>query len=243
VTLAFDVTINSQTVTATDGTVTTTPADIRYTQYFTVNGLGALTNSAYFSYPDEAQNFIYTTSVAAGATPLDAGLQAVWGFQTAPADNYLGAYERVFDGGDALDDLSALSIDMSVDNETATDQTTTYTGGDLTTSLFYETGGYGSDPIYAYPAPRTVAGMIGYMGQFTYAYSIEADNFSRSYDFGGDQTSDIVQGLEYDGTAVLDFAQSFVPEPASWALMIAGFGLAGATLRRRRRLGLRGVAT
>lgn len=27
-----------------------------------------------------------------------------------------------------------------------------------------------------------------------------------------------------------------VPEPASWALMIAGFGLAGATLRQRRRL-------
>lgn len=27
-----------------------------------------------------------------------------------------------------------------------------------------------------------------------------------------------------------------VPEPASWALMIAGFGLAGATLRRRRTL-------
>jgi hypothetical protein len=25
-----------------------------------------------------------------------------------------------------------------------------------------------------------------------------------------------------------------VPEPASWALMIGGFGLAGATLRRRR---------
>jgi len=24
-----------------------------------------------------------------------------------------------------------------------------------------------------------------------------------------------------------------VPEPAAWALMIAGFGLAGATLRRR----------
>ena len=25
-----------------------------------------------------------------------------------------------------------------------------------------------------------------------------------------------------------------VPEPATWALMIAGFGLAGTTLRRRR---------
>jgi hypothetical protein len=28
-----------------------------------------------------------------------------------------------------------------------------------------------------------------------------------------------------------------VPEPAAWALMIAGFGLAGATLRRRRAIG------
>ncbi|MBU1376377.1 MAG: PEPxxWA-CTERM sorting domain-containing protein [Alphaproteobacteria bacterium] len=26
-----------------------------------------------------------------------------------------------------------------------------------------------------------------------------------------------------------------VPEPAAWALMLAGFGLAGATLRQRRR--------
>jgi hypothetical protein len=28
--------------------------------------------------------------------------------------------------------------------------------------------------------------------------------------------------------------QAGVPEPASWALMIGGFGLAGASLRRRR---------
>ncbi|TAJ71552.1 MAG: PEP-CTERM sorting domain-containing protein [Phenylobacterium sp.] len=34
-----------------------------------------------------------------------------------------------------------------------------------------------------------------------------------------------------------------VPEPATWALMIAGFGLAGASLRRRRALIAEGIAT
>jgi hypothetical protein len=45
-----------------------------------------------------------------------------------------------------------------------------------------------------------------------------------------------------DNTSVADFAPdgsmfkaSAVPEPATWALMIAGFGLAGAGLRARRR--------
>ncbi|MDP3856114.1 PEPxxWA-CTERM sorting domain-containing protein [Phenylobacterium sp.] len=35
-------------------------------------------------------------------------------------------------------------------------------------------------------------------------------------------------------TASFDFEVSAVPEPATWALMISGFGLAGVALRRRR---------
>lgn len=38
--------------------------------------------------------------------------------------------------------------------------------------------------------------------------------------------------LTYDYTPVLNG----IPEPGSWALMLAGFGLTGATLRQRRRL-------
>ncbi|QMW24641.1 PEPxxWA-CTERM sorting domain-containing protein [Sandaracinobacteroides saxicola] len=47
--------------------------------------------------------------------------------------------------------------------------------------------------------------------------------------------------LSGSNTQIADFAPddstftaSAIPEPASWALMIAGFGLVGGTLRRRR---------
>ena len=40
----------------------------------------------------------------------------------------------------------------------------------------------------------------------------------------------------FAGTAELAATNGAVPEPASWALMIGGFGLAGATLRRRKAL-------
>jgi hypothetical protein len=41
----------------------------------------------------------------------------------------------------------------------------------------------------------------------------------------GSATADPISGL-----------RDFVPEPSAWCLMIAGFGLAGAALRRRRAL-------
>jgi hypothetical protein len=36
------------------------------------------------------------------------------------------------------------------------------------------------------------------------------------------------------GIGSITFSAGAVPEPASWAMMIAGFGLVGATMRRRR---------
>jgi hypothetical protein len=40
-------------------------------------------------------------------------------------------------------------------------------------------------------------------------------------------------GSPNDFTAVFDVGVNAVPEPASWALMIGGFGLVGAAMRRR----------
>jgi len=57
------------------------------------------------------------------------------------------------------------------------------------------------------------------------------------YDFGGAKVTSIVFGtqdvdaFEFDGLAA---TISAAPEPGAWALMIMGFGAAGAMLRRRR---------
>jgi hypothetical protein len=44
------------------------------------------------------------------------------------------------------------------------------------------------------------------------------------------------QTFSFTGTWSDGLSASAVPEPASWALMIGGFGLAGAALRRRNRM-------
>ena len=49
-------------------------------------------------------------------------------------------------------------------------------------------------------------------------------------------------GLEQDRYGNPLFNPSAAPEPASWALMIGGFGLAGAMLRRRRSTGFAATA-
>jgi hypothetical protein len=62
-----------------------------------------------------------------------------------------------------------------------------------------------------------------------------------SYDFVADATSATLQfsvtdeafDVGLDAVSV-DQAGGGVPEPAAWALMLGGFGLVGATLRRRR---------
>lgn len=46
-----------------------------------------------------------------------------------------------------------------------------------------------------------------------------------------------VNGAAYDPNAIPPGGGGAVPEPAAWALMIMGFGAAGAMIRRRRALG------
>ena len=60
------------------------------------------------------------------------------------------------------------------------------------------------------------------------------------YNFGSDRVNKITFASAKNSFEVDNFraAVSAIPEPATWAMMITGFGLLGATMRRRRKLGL-----
>ncbi|THD59554.1 MAG: PEP-CTERM sorting domain-containing protein [Phenylobacterium sp.] len=71
------------------------------------------------------------------------------------------------------------------------------------------------------------------MAPFTYGVDIDANYSFEQGNIDVGDTSDYSTDEIFYGTATLDLAASdFVPEPASWALMILGFGFAGAGLRR-----------
>jgi hypothetical protein len=56
-----------------------------------------------------------------------------------------------------------------------------------------------------------------------------------NHDRWGSVLGSIGPGLAIDNFTFDDNIQSnFVPEPATWAMMIAGFGMVGGALRRRR---------
>lgn len=66
--------------------------------------------------------------------------------------------------------------------------------------------------------------------RFTLRWTEGASNFG--YVLGTD-----VRALGGNGERRFQFfLGSYVPEPASWAMMIAGFGLVGTAARKRRRL-------
>ncbi len=70
---------------------------------------------------------------------------------------------------------------------------------------------------------------VGYQSFFQADYSGNGD-ILRSY-YYNNSAEDTAND---DGAIVTRFNTGAVPEPGTWALMIGGFGLAGASLRRRR---------
>jgi hypothetical protein len=76
-------------------------------------------------------------------------------------------------------------------------------------------------------------------GPLVYTAGAERGSYVYDYATGDRDYSDFVH-VDRSGTATFDLAASLaIPEPGAWALMITGFGVAGAMLRLRRSRQLR----
>jgi PEP-CTERM motif len=73
-------------------------------------------------------------------------------------------------------------------------------------------------------------------GQFTQGYVGQSWSWGKrvNFDFGNDRVTEVILSSTGNSFEVDSFAVTAVPEPATWAMMIMGFGVAGALLRRRQ---------
>ena len=77
----------------------------------------------------------------------------------------------------------------------------------------------------------------GYTGWIEMTYTVTtAGTYNLTFGVVNWADSAYQTGLAYDGAVIGDtpIPNPGVPEPATWAMLIAGFGLVGATMRRRR---------
>lgn len=114
----------------------------------------------------------------------------------------------------------------------------------ITDVCFYFKNGGGQNNCHSGSSGGVVMGQDAGGGEFTlnFANAINTVNISdpwvryQSLSYGGSTISSKKGGFVQGQDSGMGMPVAWVPEPGTWALMIGGFGLAGASLRRRRAL-------
>ena len=129
---------------------------------------------------------------------------------------------------------------------------TAQNGPDITLTFDHAVSAVGAQFQADYYGPFT-AELIGsngaVLGSFALGGYSDGNNDNSAIFLGLKSSSADIKQVEFHLTSAyyqpndftigtVSFAGGAVPEPATWALMIMGFGLAGAALRRRRELGV-----
>jgi len=107
---------------------------------------------------------------------------------------------------------------------------------DYTVNPFALDGNYGATVSVTGAGPvvfdyeKTAANMPGAMNYLTFAYNFTATSETKTIQFLSNGPDFL--GIVIDNVSITE--AGVVPEPASWAMLLAGFGLTGAMMRRRR---------
>ena len=124
-------------------------------------------------------------------------------------------------------------------------------GPDITLTFDHAVSAVGAQFQADFYGPFT-AELIGsngdVLGSFALGGNSDGNNDNSAVFLGLKSSSADIKQVEFHLTSAyyqpndfalgtVSFAGGAVPEPTTWALMLAGFGLAGAVLRRRRELG------
>ncbi|MBA3895755.1 MAG: choice-of-anchor C family protein [Sphingomonadaceae bacterium] len=199
--------------------------------------LGAL---ALAPFPAQAASFMNgsfemgTNDPGAGFVALNTGDTSIAGWTVGGAGiDYIGGYWQAADGVRSIDlsQLDAGSVAQTFDTLIGQAYRVTFFlagnpdgAPNAKTVLTMASGGASQTDTFTVGAGNTHANM----GWTPFTYDFVANGLSTTLSFAS-QT-----GTPY-GPALDNVSVLAVPEPAAWALLIAGFGFAGAALRRRRR--------
>ncbi|QKS01942.1 choice-of-anchor C family protein [Sphingomonas sp. CL5.1] len=169
------------------------------------------------------------TTVAGGDSSSITGWTA-----TGNSVDYIGSYWQAQDGG--------RSIDLNGNAQGGIEQTFDTVAGTLYNVTFWLAGNTDGAPV----TKSVLVGATGNAGQlFTfdsssfdktnmgwaqYTYNFVAQGASTTLSFGSQDAG--AYGAALDNVSLL--TGGGVPEPATWGLMILGFGGIGAVMRRRR---------
>jgi hypothetical protein len=184
-------------------------------------------------------SFVRKMAIACGL------LAAVVSAGAAQAATVLKTYNlEVYKGGNLVlsgtfsVNVEADTANVSVYNQQATLQSANLTLGSTTFSLangniglFRNSSPTGYDQLYLYNL-YGIAGGTG-VGNLLDDFSFQFNPYNGT--FGSNLYFHIAGGAAATWADRTVLTESGVPEPASWALMIIGFGLAGTGMRRRTR--------
>ena len=140
--------------------------------------------------------------------------------------------------GDFLGSSAPISNFVSSLSEADFLDTSLSQAGDAFASFFRITGSYVSATDFNGVISHDDGASIYVDGNVIYSSAAETSEVSSPYTLVAGSHSFVVDYVEGNGSpSVLTFdAPGGVPEPATWAMMLAGFGGMGALLRSRRRI-------